>query len=191
MPFALREYDEAFLQFTHRIVNGLATVRDPVLSQMGPPVADSTTVASRVRGRDGVDVDLPPAKVGFEFTTDFEAVRRGDVESYAQQVDEAAEHVTREMLQLIFGSLDAVTSATGMVVDAAGRPTFEAVYEMLDKIEYGLTDEDELSLPTIVGGADVLKSFELFTEQQAAAIESLKARKHEELLARRRRRRLS
>lgn len=191
MPFALPEYDQAFLEFTHGVVDALATVRDPLLSRMGPAVADSTTVASRVRSRDGVDVDLPPTKVGFEFETDFAAVLNADVEAYAQQVDRAAEQLARVMVQHVVASLRTLTEATGMVVDAAGRPTFEALYEMLDRIEYTLTEDDELSMPTIFGGGDVVKHLEGFTEEQGAAIEALQVRKHEELLARRRRRRPS
>jgi hypothetical protein len=62
---------------------------------------------------------------------------------------------------------------------------------MLDTIEWSLTDDDELSLPTIVGGPDVLKRLEDVTEEERASLDELMRSKHEELLARRRRRRLS
>jgi hypothetical protein len=129
MPFKLTEYDDAFSRFTWEVVNGLAMARSPMLTQIGPPVWDSTTVGSRVQSRDGVELDLPGTQVGFEFTTEVATVRSGNVGAYAQQLDAAAEQLERNLVKHIFATLGKVTEATGNVVSAAGRPTFEALYD--------------------------------------------------------------
>jgi hypothetical protein len=189
--FGLPEYDQTFTRLTQELVDALAIARSPLLSQMGPPVRTSSTVGSRVRARDGVDVDLPGTEMRFQITTEAKAVLAADVEAYAQQIDAAAEQIERAMVKHLFSTMQDLTAATGNVVDAAGRPAFEALYEMLDKIEWSLTEDGGLSMPTIVGGRDTVAILESLTDEQNAAIQALQRRKHEELIARRRRRRLS
>jgi hypothetical protein len=65
------------------------------------------------------------------------------------------------------------------------------LYEMLDKIEWTLDENDELSTPSIVMHPDTASKLPQPTPEQVKMIEKLKARKLEELLAKRRRRRLS
>ncbi len=120
-----------------------------------------------------------------------EDLRSADIEKFGRQLGAAAEQLAGDMVKHIIGSVDKLTHATGNVVDAKGRPAFDALYEMLDKIEWGLTDDDELSMPTLVGGSDALSKLPELNEEQQAALDDLLRRKHEELLAQRRRRRLS
>jgi hypothetical protein len=95
------------------------------------------------------------------------------------------------MKGMLFGTLNTVTEATGNVVDAKGRPTFETIYEMLDKVDWGLTDDDKLSMPTLVMNPTDVERLPELTDDQQAKLEELQERKLNELLARRRRRRLS
>jgi hypothetical protein len=62
---------------------------------------------------------------------------------------------------------------------------------MLDKMEWQLDENDELSTPSIVMHPDTVSKLPQATPEQVKMIKELKARKLEELLARRRRRRLS
>ena len=62
---------------------------------------------------------------------------------------------------------------------------------MLDKMEWKLDENDELSTPSIVMHPDTVPKLLQPTPDQVKMIEELKARKLEELLAKRRRRRLS
>jgi hypothetical protein len=189
--FALPEYDDAFTRFTWEVVDALARARNPLLAELGAPVRDSTTVASRVQSRDGVDLDLPGTTIAVEFTTEVAAVRAGDAEAYAQQLDAAAEQLERSLMEHLFDTMRKLTAATGMVTDATGRPTFEAIYEMLDRKEWSLTEDDQLAMPTIVGGSAVRNLFSTLTEEQQGRLDDLLRRKYEELIARKRRRRLS
>ena len=84
-----------------------------------------------------------------------------------------------------------MTTATGNTIDAGGAFTFEKFYEMLEMIEWTLDDDDELSHPSLVMHPEMADKLPEITPEQRARLDALKQRKHEELLARRRRRRLS
>ena len=65
---------------------------------------------------------------------------------------EAAEGYAEQLSKMLYGSLDKITTATGNKLDAGGRPlTFEMLYEMLDKIEWTLDENDELFTPSLAG----------------------------------------
>lgn len=191
LPFRLDEYDQAFTTFTWEVVQAVAIARSPLLAQMGPPERSGTTVGSRIEALDGTSVDLPGAQLGFEFTTDLAAVRDGDASAYVTQVDLAADALKDAMLKHVFETLGKVTEATGNVVSAAGKPPFEAIYEMLDKIEWSLDDDDQLSFPTLVGGPGAIAKLGEVDAEQRRMLDELLRRKHEGLLARKRRRLLS
>jgi hypothetical protein len=190
VPFELPEYERAFVEFLHYTVQGVARAGDPVLSQI--QVEKATTAASRIRTREGMDVDLPERKVGFELMTSLAAVRSADYGEFAAAVHKAAEELRKDLAEGVFENLNTITEATGNVVDAGGELTFEKLYELLDKMEWTLTDEGELSIPSLVMHPSMVEKFRsLETPEALAAMEELKARKYEEALARRPRRRLS
>jgi hypothetical protein len=193
MPFALPEYDRAFSVFVAETVRELARARDPVLSQMQFSSVPSA-VGSRVRDLEGLDVDLEPAKVGFELTMDLEAVRTGDYDAFVLALDDAAEMLARDLMRVWVGTMHKVTEATGNVIDAGGEFTFETLYKALESIEYSLDDNDELIMPSLVMHPDTAKKLEQLgppTPEQQALLAELRERKRGEALARRRRRRLS
>jgi hypothetical protein len=191
VPFALPEYERAFIEFLRDAVDSLARAGSPLLSQI-EVVKQSTTVASTIRDRSGVDVELPEREVGFGFMTSLEAVRSADYDEFAGHLYEAAESLGKDMAKSIFEDIGTITEATGNVVDAGGELTFEKLYEVMDGMEWGLTDEGELSVPSVfVNPAMIEQLRALETPETQAAMEELRARKYEEALARRRRRRLS
>ncbi len=192
MPFALPEYDRAFSAFVSETVHELARARDPVLAEMHFATVP-TTVGSRVRDREGLDVDLEPENVGFEMSTSVTAVRAADYDEFCIEVDQAADMLARDLMRVWVGTMHKITEATGNVVDAGGKLTFEVVYEMLDKIEYSLDENDELIMPSLVMHPDTAKQLEALgppSPEQNAMLAELRERKRGEALARRRRRRL-
>ena len=88
-----------------------------------------------------MDVDLPERQVGFGLTISFEAVRSANYDEFAEHLYEAAEALADDMTKSILEDIGVITEATGNVVDAGGELTFEKVYEMMDGMEWGLTDE--------------------------------------------------
>ena len=193
MPFQLHEYDRAFVSFVAQSAQALAMARSPMLGMIGSEEMP-TTVGSHVDTGDGDGLDLPPVAVRFEMTTEVAAVRRSDVDALVTELDAASDALARELVGLVAGSLNALTNTTGNVVKGNGRPTFDVFYEMLEKLECGVDENDELQLPTIVGSPEAVRKLledGEGTPAQLAKLEELKQRKRAEALARRRRRRLS
>ncbi len=191
MPFALPDYDRACGEVVARVTKAIARASDPVLSQI-KVVPMKGTVSSVVETRGDLALDVPAEPVGFNLGVNAEDVRRGNFEGLQVKLVEAADGYAEQLSKMLYGHLDKVTTATGNTFDAGGRPlTFEMVYEMLDKIEWTLDDDDELSTPSLVMHPDTAAKLPTVTPEQLKMVEELKARKLEELLAKRRRRRLS
>ena len=191
MLFALPDYNLACGQVISRVTKDIARRSDPVLSQI-KVVPVTGTPSSVVETRDDIALDLPAEPIGFELGVKAEDVRDGNFEALQVKLVEAADGYADQLSKMLYGSLDKITTATGNSFDAEGRPfTFEMFYEMLDKMEWKLDENDELSTPSIVMHPDTVPKLPEQTPHQLRMIEELKARKLEELLARRRRRRLS
>lgn len=190
MPFGLPEYDQAFALFIRDTVNDLARVRSPLLSQI-PTESWSGTASTVVDGQGGEQLDLPERSVGFSWTMDTAAVARGDLDSFAAEISTAADELGPALVGMVIDAVKQVTESVGNVVKADGELRFEHFYEMLERMEWSLTDDGELSMPQIVMHPDALKKFPAPTAEQEEAVEELKRRKHKDLLARRRSRRLS
>jgi hypothetical protein len=191
MPFALSDYDLACVHVISDVTKAIARAGDPVLSQI-KVVPMAGTVSSVIETRGETALDLPAEPVGFELGVNSADVRDGNFEALQVQLVEAADGYAEQLAKMVYGSLNKITTATGNTFDAGGRsPTFEMVYEMLDKIEWALDENDELSTPSLVMHPDTASKLPRPTPEQEKMIEELKARKLEELLAKRRCRRLS
>jgi len=191
MPFALPDYDLACAHVVSDVTKAIARAGDPVLSQI-KVVPMSGTVSSVMETRGETAVDLPAEPVGFELGVNSADVRDGNFEALQAKLVEAADGYAEQLSKMFYGSLNKITTATGNTVDAGGRPfSFEMLYEVLDKMEWRLDENDELSTPSLVMHPDTAAKLPPATPDQLKMIEELKARKLEELLAKRRCRRLS
>lgn len=194
MPFATPEYDHAFGEFLYKVVNDLARTRSPLLSMISQETTRST-VASRVRDREGLDVDMPEQTAGFKMKLDIEEIRAGDPVALVVELDRASAELARELVGMVVITLDKITEATGNVVSSEnGLLDFDSFYAALDGIDWSLDEDGELVLPSFVMHPDTAaKAAELppLTAEQQAKMDALEVRKREEILARRRHRRLS
>lgn len=191
MLFALPQYDQAFVEFIHKSANALARAQDPLLGEIREEVAEAGG-SSVVDSRTDEALDLESELVGFEIGWEREDVISGNFEALLLQLDIASQELAKKLVEMLFKTLGKVTESTGNVIDAeGGPPTFDLIYEMLDKIEYTLDDDGELVLPSLVMHPEMVKKLPPPTPDQEAAIEELQQQKREELLAKRRSRRLS
>jgi hypothetical protein len=193
VPFRLPEYDRAFNDFVHRSVHAIARARSPLLAGM-PVEEEGSTASSVVDSRDAAQLDLPSESIGFGITMDVHAVRVGDFDPFHAELDSAADELGRGLVGMFVKTMDQVTESTGNVVKGEGEITFELIYEALDKMEWSLTPDGDLSMPSLVVHPDMAEKLEKLpgpTPEQESALEALKRRKHRELLAGRRSRRLS
>lgn len=153
------------------------------------------TLGSRVRSREGMDVELEPGGVDMEITADLNAVRAGDLATLHGEMDEAANGLAEGLERSLVEGLSKVTEGTGNVFDAGGQELgFELIYEMLEKYEFSVDENDELVMPSLLihpDQAEKLQELGPLTPDQERRMAELKQRKREEALARRRRRRLS
>jgi len=190
MPFALSEYDQAFVLFVEEGLRRLAVAGDELLSQI-EMVPSTGPLGSIIQDQHGRDVDLAPGAITSDLTMSIKAVRNGDVDAFVIQLDAGSAQLAEGYHKALIATLQTVTSATGNVVRANGPLTFDAFYEALDQREWSLTEDDELSMPTLMMHPDVARRLPQLTPEQEARLAALHERKLRELLARRRRRRLS
>jgi hypothetical protein len=188
--FALPEYELAFALFIHDTVRELARARSPLLS-MVQYESKAAGVASRVRDRSGLDVDLPERRTEYEMTISVADVRAANLEPLVVEMDRASETLASNLVRMITEHISAITEAAGNVVHVDGPLTFEKSLEMMESIEWGLDDDGNLSVPSIVLHPEAASKLPQATPEQLAIVEDLKRRKYEEALARRRNRRLS
>ena len=194
VPFALYEYEAAFGEFFGDTLRTLARARSPILSRI-KFVDVSGTVGFRIRDRDGVDIELLPGETSTDVTTDLQAVRDGDYEKLYAELNEGADSMAEQLVRHLVDTLTVVTEGTGNVVAAGGQQfSFDVYYEMLEKMEFSVNENDELVMPAMLmhpKQLEKLRELPPWTPEQPAKLEELKQRKREEALARRHSRRLS
>ena len=122
MPFALYEYEDAFSRFFGQTVRALARARSPLLSEMQVREV-SGTLGTRVRSREGMDVELEPAGIEMDVTADLNAVRAGDLTPLQVQLDSAADQLAEGLVGFFVEGMNKVTEAraTSSMLKA-GRP---------------------------------------------------------------------
>jgi hypothetical protein len=192
VPFLTTEYDRAFGLFIYETTYGLARARSPLLQQIKVLPA-AGTASSVVDSRESEQLDLPAQPVGLTLSGDVDAVLSCDVEALTAALDHAADELGRDLVGVLVDTMKKVTESTGNVVQSKGKGfDFESFIEALDKLEWSLDDNDELVMPQLVMHADTAKNLPPEpTPEQQARLDALTQRKREELLARRRTRRLS
>lgn len=192
MSFQLPEYDEAFTKFLYTTANELARAQHPLLAQIRTETTESGA-SSVVDARDQEQLDLPSELVGFEMKWDRDDMVAGNFDVLILGLDAASDELGEGLIAMFVKTISAVTESTGNVVDAGGEKfSFELLVETLEKIEWSLNDDDEVVMPSIVMHPDQRKNLPSeATPEQQAILNELIQRKREELLANRRRRRLS
>jgi hypothetical protein len=190
LPFRAPEYERAFQAFFGEAVHEVARTMDPLLAEI-PFEQTAGTIASVIQDQQGRDVELVSPPIAAEFEMSRNAVVAGDMDALLLNIDSLASQLSRGLVETMFASLNTVTEATGNVVDASGRSTVDAMIDALETVEMTLTDDGELSMPTLVMGPKAMEGMPEPTPEQVARLEKLKKDRLEELLARRRSRRLS
>lgn len=189
-PFRAPEYEQAFRMFFGEAIHEVARVMDPLLAEI-PFEQTPGAIGSVIQDQHGEDVELVSPPISTEFEMSLNSVIEGDLEAVLLMIDSLAAKLSRGLAETMFASLNTVTEATGNVVDGSGKPTFDAMIDALETIEMTLDENDELSLPTMVVNPKTLEEMPEPTPEQIARLEKLKKDRLEELLARRRSRRLS
>ena len=189
MPFDVPEYEQAFQTFFGEAIHEVAAVRDPLIAEI-PFEQSPGAMGSVIQDQEGNDVELVPDSISTEVAISRNDVIAGNIEPLLLLIDSVSEALSKGMAERLFDSLGTVTEATGNVVDAKGKSVYDAMIEMMETIELSLDDDDKLSLPSVYMNPKTMENLPTPTPEQEARMEELKKEKLEELLARRRSRRL-
>jgi len=192
VPFQLPEYDRPFASFVHESVHALACARSPILAQIQRQPSPGTG-GSVVEARGGEKLKLEMKPIEYGLTMSVDAVRAGDFGALIIECDRASDELARQLVGLLVENMKKITDHTGQVTHSPQPVSFDAIYEALDRIEWSLKPNGEIAIPSVFMHPDTAEKLEQlpFTPEQEAKLEALKVRKHEDLLARRRSRRLA
>jgi hypothetical protein len=193
--FRLREYADAEAAFIGKALDALAQSRGGFLAQIRSEPT-SRTGGTQITTDAGEVVEFEPAELVAEMKLQWEDIADGRIDALLATIDEAAGHLHDEKTKWVLGNIEQLAEATGNTVDASGRPLFDAVYEMFEKVEMTFEDDGSVSKgfafvmhPDMV---ETMKRFEAeMTPEQRKKLDDLIDRKREEFFARRRRRELS
>jgi hypothetical protein len=75
-----------------------------------------------------------------------------DISIICQSISSIANNMADEQIKHLFQSVSKVCDRSGNVVDAAQRSIPDAFMEMLEKIEFGIGADGEVSMPSIYVG---------------------------------------
>jgi hypothetical protein len=192
--FSLPEYEAALLKFVHNGVGRLMEAKDEVWASIPrrPPVEALPITQNTMPS--GEVVEMRPMKIGFEFNFKFDSIIRCDSDELAAQMDRAADQNLAVIMPQFFKLVERTTDATGMTIDATGRPfSFELYLEGLEKVEIDFDKNGQPILPTLVMAPDLaeyIRSMPPITPDQQRALDALMDKKRKEHDANRRHRRL-
>ena len=189
MPFDVPEYEQAFQTFFGEAIHEVASARDPLIAEI-PFEQSPGAMGSVIQDQEGNDVELVSDLISTKIEISRNDVIAGSIESLLLLIDSASEELSEGLAKALFASLKTVTDATGNIVDAKGKSVFDAVIEMMETIELDLNDDGELALPSLWMNPKAMENLPTPTPEQEARIEEVKNERLEELLARRRSRRL-
>lgn len=88
-------------------------------------------------------------KLAAELEIQLSDIAEGRAQVIFDAIDQVALSIHDQMERRMLETMVEATERTGKVVDAAGRPVLEAIYEMLDKMELSLGEDGELAMPSL------------------------------------------
>jgi hypothetical protein len=190
--FNLIEYAVAERRFIGGTLDALARARDPLLARI--PIERTTRVPrTQITTDSGEVVEQEPVQIRTKLTQSPQDIINGELDDLLVSLNGAAEEYSEQVGKHFYEQLSRITEATGNVVAAAGRPFFDSVYEMYEKIDLQFDEEGRITQELHLNPADVetwQKRWAELTPEQHAKLEALVERKRQEFNARRRNRRL-
>ncbi len=101
------------------------------------------------RRSDGADVTGGVKANSAELELRFDAVVEGSLSTIAAQARAVVEQMQSNFMRMLYETVNDAVEQVGNVVDAAGKPTPEAILEALRKIEFGVNRKGEVTRPSI------------------------------------------
>ena len=188
LRYSAAEYDLAIINFINTVLHGFHSLH-PVF---GPMFKETTVHAGPVRniaGPNPLDQETLPVRGIGDLHKD--AVTHTDIEAFTQFLYDLAQDVLHQLSAQFYRGLDEITNATGMKVDAKGKPLSADIYlDMLEKMSMSFTENGDPILPTLIVGEEFDVSKLDANEDQLRRFEAIITAKKAELNAQKRTRRL-
>ena len=189
LRYSSPEYDLAFIDFINKVLHEFHSLH-PVF---GPMFKETTVHAGPVRniaGPNPLDQDTLPVRGMGDLRKD--AVTHTDVEAFTQFLYDLAQDVLNQLSAQFYRGLDEITDATGMKVNAKGKPLSADIYlDMLEKMSMSFTENGDPIPPTLIVGEEFDVSKLDADEDQLRRFEEIILAKKAEFNAQKRTRRLS
>jgi hypothetical protein len=190
--FRLIEYAVAERRFIGGTLDALARARNPLLARLQVE-RTSRMPRTQITADSGEVVEQEPVQIRTKLTQSPQDIIDGNLEDLLVSLDQAANEYSEQFGKHFYEQLSRITEATGNVVNAAGRPFFDSLYEMYEKIDLQFDEEGRIAQELHLNPADVekwQKGWAEMTPEQHAKLAALVERKRQEFNARRRNRRL-
>lgn len=151
-------------------------------------LSDSAKVSDTIPPVQGNDVNIMQT-YSHEITVKLDDVLEGDLSLLETKINELAEQFHRSFVQSMFSMIDRSCEATGNTVNARGKEFPVSFMEMLEKIEFGVDRNGEVSIPSITVGSrkmgeEMLAKLEAQDEAYKSKIEKIQKQKTEAALTR-------
>jgi hypothetical protein len=190
--FRLIEYAVAERRFIGDTLEALARAQDPLLARIQVE-RTSRVPQTQITTDSGEVVEQQPVEIRTKLTQSPQDMIDGKLDNLLSSLDEAAKEYSDQFGKHFYEELSRVTEATGNVVDARGRPFFDSLYEMYEKVDLHFDDEGRIVQELHLNPANVekwQKGWAEMTPEQHEKLAALVERKRQEFDARRRNRRL-
>jgi hypothetical protein len=141
-------YDRAMAEFVTSVIDGFVAL-SPLIGgiRMQP-----TVHAGPIRNVPGPEpVDHPLNRFESCISIETDVIRNSRIDEFDFALHNLAKQHEHDLTQTMLSTLQDVTTATGNVINAEGKPfSFDMVNDMLEKIEIAFDDHGLPIMPTIV-----------------------------------------
>jgi hypothetical protein len=192
MRFDLPEYQEAYNEFSHEIIQ--QAIRSQ--SFLGLMYSDRTIHAGPVRNVPGDNpIDHPMTRVEHQMDLHHDVIRESDTDAFAREFLKAPASVIDQLTGAFVSHFEDIVNSTGNVIDAGSRPLdfdqFLIVLESWDMKFDESGNPDLENLLILVGPGVPLDHPKPETPEQEQRLDELIERKRAAYNAKKRSRRLS
>ena len=187
------EYNLGASRWVSRTVDGLSRLLHPILAEIrreqvadlpraDEPIADDANLASPL---------FRAMKIEHQWTAAMDDALAFDVDAFLSQIYETADDFGGQLVSGMFEHISELCDQSGQTVNASGRDIFDAMIEVLEKLDVEFDEEGNHNL-TLVLHPNTAKQLvgKKPTPEQEEKLKMLMERKREEDRASRRRREL-
>lgn len=189
LSFALPEYNSAVVKLIGKIKRGFDDL-DPIFGGIQTATTVHGGTIRQVSDPEVVETEMQRLSVNIVFQNDW--IRETDVERFAESIFKFAEELRSQQKKLLFEIVSKTSDSVGNTVDAQGKNIWDALYEMMEKVEIQFNEDGSHDYQIIMHPNTKKKMEENPpTPEQLQRMEDLMSLKRQDFYARKRTRKLT